>query len=296
MPLADQGSTARGQKLADLSLKTFPSMPLGESALKIIRNIDVVWIRNKSIEAAFEVESTTSIYSGLLRLSDLLASQPNISVRLFLLAEEKRRKEVQRNVTRPTFADLDLPNRVLYISFEKLIAEHENLIRYAESPAILERISEEFSVPTEDNGGGGGNGGDGKKPRVTWEAKLKWADPKVASEFLPKLQSRIKRDVAPELTTRTVGRWLYFQDGKPFCVLWVKKRGFMVSVASDESFRDSKGISHTVKGFFFPPGHERRFSLVMGDDVDYGLKLIAEGHRIAKLPSYPWTGTRRPTR
>ena len=52
---------------------------------------------------AFEVESTTSIYSGLLRMSDLLFRQPNISVPLFLVAPEERRLKVMQQVNRPTF-------------------------------------------------------------------------------------------------------------------------------------------------------------------------------------------------
>ena len=47
-----------------------------------------VLIEGNSIVAAFEVESTTSVYSGLLRMSDLLALQPNLSIDLFLVAPD----------------------------------------------------------------------------------------------------------------------------------------------------------------------------------------------------------------
>jgi hypothetical protein len=40
--------------------------------------------------AAFQIEITTSIYSGLLRLADLLARQPNLNITLFLVAPEDR--------------------------------------------------------------------------------------------------------------------------------------------------------------------------------------------------------------
>jgi hypothetical protein len=46
--------------------------------------IDVLWLDGNAIVAAFEIESTTSIYSGLLRMSDLLAMQPNLNIPLFL--------------------------------------------------------------------------------------------------------------------------------------------------------------------------------------------------------------------
>ena len=53
---------------------------------KTIELIDVLWLKGNSIVAAFEVESTTAIYSGLLRMSDLLALQPNLEINLFLVA------------------------------------------------------------------------------------------------------------------------------------------------------------------------------------------------------------------
>ena len=44
-----------------------------ETTLKTIKNIDVLWIQRRSIVRAFEVEGTTSIYSGILRMADLLS-------------------------------------------------------------------------------------------------------------------------------------------------------------------------------------------------------------------------------
>ena len=35
--------------------------------------IDVLWLKDNTILAAFEIEATTSVYSALLRMSDLLA-------------------------------------------------------------------------------------------------------------------------------------------------------------------------------------------------------------------------------
>ena len=54
--------------------------------------------------AAFEVEHTTAIYSGLLRMSDLVSMQPNIKIDLFMVAPDERREKVAYEITRPTFA------------------------------------------------------------------------------------------------------------------------------------------------------------------------------------------------
>lgn len=47
-----------------------------------IRQIDVLWLKGNAIVRAFEIEHTTAVYSGLLRMADLLALQPNINIKL----------------------------------------------------------------------------------------------------------------------------------------------------------------------------------------------------------------------
>jgi hypothetical protein len=76
---------------------------------KIIELIDVIWLEGDSIQAAFEVEHTSTIYSGLLRLSDLITRQPNLSIDLYIVAPDDRRDKVISEVNRPTFANLKKP-------------------------------------------------------------------------------------------------------------------------------------------------------------------------------------------
>jgi hypothetical protein len=87
-----------------------------------IELIDVLWLQGNAFVAAFEIESTTAVYSGLLRMSDLLSLQPNISVPLFLVAPEDRRPKVINEINRPTFARMKPPlvDICRYISFEGL--------------------------------------------------------------------------------------------------------------------------------------------------------------------------------
>ena len=47
-----------------------------EPTLQTIEQIDVLWLRGRAIVRAFEVEHTTAVYSGILRMVDLLALQP----------------------------------------------------------------------------------------------------------------------------------------------------------------------------------------------------------------------------
>ncbi len=85
--------------LTDLPVK------FDEATTRTVELIDVLWLRGNAIVAAFEVESTTSIYSGLLRMADLLAMQPNINIPLFLVAPTDRRNKVIAELNRPTFPE-----------------------------------------------------------------------------------------------------------------------------------------------------------------------------------------------
>jgi hypothetical protein len=83
-------------------VETLPTQ-FNEATNRTISLIDVLWLKGNSIVAAFEVECTTSIYSGLLRMSDLLALQPNLAIELFLVAPDERRDKVESELLRPTF-------------------------------------------------------------------------------------------------------------------------------------------------------------------------------------------------
>lgn len=80
-----------------------------EATNRTIELIDVLWLSGNSIVAAFEVECTTSIYSGLLRMSDLLALQPNLDINLFLVAPDERRDKVEQELLRPSFSLREKP-------------------------------------------------------------------------------------------------------------------------------------------------------------------------------------------
>lgn len=95
-----------------------------EATLKTIRNIDVLWIRRRSIIRAFEVEDKTSIYSGILRMADLLALQPMLDIKIHLVAPVERREEVFKQVSRPVFTVMEkgpLSELCSYLSYDSII-------------------------------------------------------------------------------------------------------------------------------------------------------------------------------
>src|SRR5690606_29508470 len=94
-----------------------------DTTLKTVEQIDVIWIHRRSIARAFEVEHTTSIYSGLLRMADLLALQPNIGIKLHIVAPASRRAKVFQEIVRPVFSLLEggpLADRCSYLSYESV--------------------------------------------------------------------------------------------------------------------------------------------------------------------------------
>jgi len=95
------------------------------TTLDTIEQIDVLWLKGRSIVRAFEVEHTTAVYSGLLRMADLLALQPNMNIRLHIVASDERREKVFREMLRPVFSLLDrgpLARSCTFISYESVDA------------------------------------------------------------------------------------------------------------------------------------------------------------------------------
>jgi hypothetical protein len=95
------------------------------NTLGTVSQIDVIWLNRSSIVRAFEVEHTTAVYSGLLRMADLLALQPNMSIKLHIVAPEERKDKVFREMLRPVFTYLEagpLSETCTFISYDSVRA------------------------------------------------------------------------------------------------------------------------------------------------------------------------------
>ena len=150
---------ARNDRSREYDSQKFSSLPrfkkeipltFDEASNRTIKLIDVVWLRGNEIKAAFEIESTTAIYSGLLRLADLIAMQPNINIPLYIVAPDERRAKVIDEVNRPVFSKLPRPMSQIckYISFSSLysrLPENTTVIKYL-SPDFLEELAESCDI------------------------------------------------------------------------------------------------------------------------------------------------------
>lgn len=126
LPRSDKGRVCELVSMAD-QVGFLEDLPLNyeKTTLDTIEQIDVIWLRGRSIVRAFEVEHTTAIYSGLLRMADLLALQPNMDIRLHIVAPDERRDKVFREMLRPVFSLLDrqpLSKSCTFISYESVSA------------------------------------------------------------------------------------------------------------------------------------------------------------------------------
>ncbi len=126
VPNSDQGLEYDGNKFRDHVLKDFNETI---DVPKYIKNIDTVWKLGYSIKSAFEIENSTAVYSGLLRLSDLRALAPNSNYPLFIVADDKKRDKFRREVERPTFSNdyLQLDEVVKFLSYKKVRELDDNL-------------------------------------------------------------------------------------------------------------------------------------------------------------------------
>jgi hypothetical protein len=117
----------------------------------------VLWLRGNGIEAAFEIEHTTSIYSGLLRMSDLVTLHPNFQIRLYIVAPDIRESKVLQEITRPTFDGLSRPLREFCgcITYSRLLVEAEMVKKYGSQlkPGFLQDIAR-FAEPLESSASG----------------------------------------------------------------------------------------------------------------------------------------------
>ena len=138
----DQSKEYNGERLGEHCIESLPNLGLDSYSQRVINLIDVVWIKGANqIAAAFEIEHTTSIFSGLLRMSDLVSLSPNLNFPLFIVAPEVRMQKVANELSRPTFQMLELHKRCGYFSDETLIEKADEIMRWASDSSAIQRLA-----------------------------------------------------------------------------------------------------------------------------------------------------------
>jgi hypothetical protein len=146
IPRADRAAVLKEWKSEQHTVLERLPLNYDDTTLRTVEQIDVLWLRGRSIVRAFEVEHTTSVYSGILRMADLLALQPNMDIKLHIVAPITKRDKVFQEIRRPVFSLLDkgpLADSCTYLSYDSLreLASQKHLAHLSDT--VLDEYAEE---------------------------------------------------------------------------------------------------------------------------------------------------------
>lgn len=137
----DKSKSHNGNNFSFLCLAKFPEMQIDTDTASTIKLIDVLWYQKgtNNVIAAFEVEKSTSIYSGILRLTDLSYSIADGDEIFYLVVPDKREKDVCMQLCRPAIKGLKA--KINYILFSDLRKDCDALCKFGENHLALEKIA-----------------------------------------------------------------------------------------------------------------------------------------------------------
>jgi type II restriction enzyme len=138
----DRGKSFRDEKFSFHCLCGLPELGVNSDVAATIDLIDVMWFEKGTSHVAcgFEVEKSTSIYSGLLRLADLALALPDHSIKMFLVAPDDREREVVAQLKRPSVLAANR-GKVSYILFSDLAAHCDSMCRFGSGREVLDKIA-----------------------------------------------------------------------------------------------------------------------------------------------------------
>jgi type II restriction enzyme len=146
----DRGRAYARGHLGDGCLDVLPAPIANCGAEDTIRLIDVLWLLadHDTVAAAFEVEHSTSIYSGIVRMLDLALGLPDhLAGAYFLVAPDDREEAVRAQFARPAFSrvsELDLR----FLPYEALRANRELMARFGSGLKAVQAIAKALRAGT----------------------------------------------------------------------------------------------------------------------------------------------------
>ncbi len=137
----DKSKSHNGNNFSFLCLPEFPKMNTDTETANTIKLIDVLWYQKgtDNVIAAFEVEKSTSIYSGILRLSDLSYSIADGDEAFYIVVPDKREKDVLLQLSRPSIKNNKV--KINYILFSELRKNCDALCKLGDNYKVMEKIS-----------------------------------------------------------------------------------------------------------------------------------------------------------
>lgn len=137
----DRSRCHDGNNFSFISLSKFPTIDVDKDTQRTIALIDVMWFEKgtNKITGAFEVEKSTSIYSGILRLTDLYFSFPQDPSTLFLIIPNAREKELLLQLSRPSIKSSNM--EIYYLLFSDLRKHCEAICTFGDNKETLKKIA-----------------------------------------------------------------------------------------------------------------------------------------------------------
>lgn len=95
----------------------------------IVQEIDIIWLEKGSsrINALFEVEHSTPIYSGLLRFNDICIVLGRNNISFNIVAIDERRDLFVRQLNRPTFSASGLNEVCSFLTYKDAFLWHNRI-------------------------------------------------------------------------------------------------------------------------------------------------------------------------
>jgi len=99
-----------------------------EDIRAILAEIDVLWVgaARPTVEGLFEIEHSTPIYSGLLRLNDVLLTDSRVS-RFSVVSNDERRDLFSRQLFRPTFRRSGLAELCSFLEYGNVLSWYQRM-------------------------------------------------------------------------------------------------------------------------------------------------------------------------
>ncbi len=137
----DKSKCYHGTNFSFICLPKFPEINADHDTTSTIKLIDVLWYQNgtNNVIAAFEGEKSTSIYSGILRLTDLSYSIADGDEIFYLIVPDKREKDVCMQLSRPAIKGIK--TKINYILFSDLRQHCDALCKFGENHLAMEKIA-----------------------------------------------------------------------------------------------------------------------------------------------------------
>ncbi len=139
----DRGRAFGAGRLGDSCLEALPRALDESPGADAVRLIDVIWLEaaDARVVAAFEVEHTTSIYSGIVRLLDLALGSPGDAPQgLYLVAPDDRERDVRAQLARPAFSRVR-ELEVRFLPYSELEQHRHTMARFGEGMKAIEAVA-----------------------------------------------------------------------------------------------------------------------------------------------------------